>query len=182
MTDFFRVFINIISVVAIPAIIAIFLGWGFFKKVKVYEVFVEGAKEGFNTAVRIIPYLVAMLFAIGVFRASGAMEVLLAVLSPVTDLIGMPAEALPLALLRPLSGSGSLGVMTEIMQTHGPDSFIGVLVSTMFGSTETTFYVLAVYFGSAGVKNTRHALPSGLIADVFGMLGALLICRLLFGV
>lgn len=182
MTEVFRAFINIISVVAIPVIIAVFLGWGFFKKVKVYEVFVEGAKEGFNTAVRIIPYLVAMLFAIGIFRASGALDLLLAVLSPATNLIGMPAEAMPMALLRPLSGSGSLGVMTEIIQTHGADSFIGVLVSTMFGSTETTFYVLAVYFGSASVRNTRHALPAGLVADLFGMLGALFICRLLFGV
>ncbi len=182
MTELFRAFINIISIVAIPIIIAVFLGWGFFRKVKVYEVFVEGAKEGFNTAVRIIPYLVAMLFAIGIFRASGALDLLLAVLSPVTNLIGMPAEAMPMALLRPLSGSGSLGVMTEIIQTHGPDSFIGVLVSTMFGSTETTFYVLAVYFGSAGVRNTRHALPAGLVADLFGMLGALFICRLLFGI
>ncbi len=182
MTDLFRAFVNIVSIIAIPIIIAVFLGWGFFKKVKVYEVFVDGAKEGFNTAVRIIPYLVAMLFAIGIFRASGALELLLSVLAPVTNLIGMPAEALPMALLRPLSGSGSLGVMTEIIQTHGPDSFIGVLVSTMFGSTETTFYVLAVYFGSAGVRNTRHAVPAGLIADTFGMLGALFICRLLFGV
>ena len=182
MTELFRAFVNIISVIAIPLIIAVFLAWGFFKKVKVYEVFVEGAKEGFHTAVRIIPYLVAMLFAIGIFRASGALDLLLTVLSPVTNLIGMPAEALPMALLRPLSGSGSLGIMTEIMKTHGPDSFIGVLVSTMFGSTETTFYVLAVYFGSAGVRNTRHALPAGLVADAFGMLGALLICRLLFGV
>ncbi len=145
-----------------------------------YEVFVEGAKEGFSTAVRIIPYLVAMLFAIGVFRASGAMDVLTTVLAPVTNLIGMPPEALPMALLRPLSGSGSLGLMTEIMKTHGPDSFIGVLVSTMYGSSETTFYVLAVYFGAVQIKNTRHAVPAGLIADVFGMLGALFVCRILF--
>ena len=182
MTELFRAFLNVISVIAIPTLIVVFLGWGFVKKVKVNEVFVEGAKEGFQTAVRIIPYLVAMLFAIGVFRASGAMDVLITLLTPATSLIGMPAEALPMALLRPLSGSGSLGLMTEIMKTHGPDSFLGVLVSTMYGSTETTFYVLAVYFGSAAVKNTRHALPAGLIADFFGMIGALLICRILFGV
>jgi spore maturation protein B len=180
--DALRAILNVISITAIPAIIIIFLGWGFAKKVKVYEVFVEGAKDGFQTAVRIIPYLVAMLFAIGVFRASGAMDVLIAILAPVTSLIGMPAEALPMALLRPLSGSGSLGLMTEIMKTHGPDSFLGVLVSTMYGSSETTFYVLAVYFGSISVKNTRHALHAGLIADLFGMLGALVICRILFGV
>jgi len=152
------------------------------KKVKVYEVFVEGAKDGFQVAVRIIPYLVAMLVAIGIFRASGAMEVLSTILAPATNLIGMPAEALPMALLRPLSGSGSLGLMTELMKVHGPDSFLGVLVSTMYGSTETTFYVLAVYFGSVNIKNTRHALPAGLIADIFGMLAALFITKILFGI
>lgn len=182
MAEFFRSLLNVISVIAIPGLIVVFLGWGFVKKVKVYEVFVEGAKDGFNTAVRIIPYLVGMLFAIGIFRASGAMDVLVAVLSPLTELVGMPAEALPMAFLRPLSGSGSLGFMTELMKVHGPDSFIGVLVSTMYGSTETTFYVLAVYFGSVNIKNTRHALPAGLVADVFGMAGALIVCRILFSV
>ncbi len=181
MADFFRATINLISVLAIPLVIVLFLGWGFFKKVKVYESFVEGAKEGFDTAVRIIPYLVAMLMAIGMFRASGAMDVLTSVIAPVTNLIGLPPEALPMALLRPLSGSGSLGLMAEIMKTHGPDSFIGILVSTMYGSSETTFYVLAVYFGAVQIKNTRHAVPAGLIADFFGMLGALFVCRLLFG-
>ncbi len=182
MADLLRTVINIVSVVTIPLIIVAFLGWGFAKKVKVYEVFVEGAKDGFQVAVRIIPYLVAMLVAIGIFRASGAMDVLTVILSPVTSLIGMPAETLPMAMMRPLSGSGSLGIMTELMKVHGPDSFIGVLASTMYGSTETTFYVLALYFGSVQVKNTRHALPAGLIADVFGMLGAVFICRMLFGI
>ncbi len=182
MAELFKTIITIVSLVAIPLLLLTFLGWGFVKKVKVYEVFVEGAKDGFNTAVRIIPYLVAMLFAIGIFRASGAMEVLIAILTPVTNLIGMPAETLPMALMRPLSGSGSLGIMTELMKVHGPDSFIGVLASTMYGSTETTFYVLAVYFGAVQVKNTRHALPAGLIADVFGMIGAVVICRILFGI
>ena len=182
MADLLRTVINIVSVVAIPLLIFAFLGWGIVKKVKVYEVFVEGAKDGFQVAVRIIPYLVAMLVAIGIFRASGAMDVLTMVLSPVTSLIGMPAEALPMAMMRPLSGSGSLGIMTELMKVHGPDSFIGVLASTMYGSTETTFYVLALYFGTVQVKNTRHALPAGLIADLFGMLGAVFICRMLFGI
>ncbi|MBI2619143.1 MAG: spore maturation protein [Ignavibacteriales bacterium] len=181
MAEIFRSLVNIVSIVAIPLILFLFLGWGLVKKVKVYELFVEGAKDGFNVAIRIIPYLVAMLVAIGIFRASGAMEVLTSVLAPATNLIGMPAEAMPMALMRPLSGSGSLGVMTEIMKVHGPDSFLGVLVSTMYGSTETTFYVLAVYFGSVNVRNTRHALPAGLTADVFGMLGAVFICRILFG-
>ncbi len=182
MVELFRNIVNIISVAAIPLLIIVFLGWGFFKKVKVYEVFVEGAKDGFTVAVKIIPYLVAMLVAIGIFRASGAMDVVTTLLAPITNLIGMPAESLPMALMRPLSGSGSLGLMTEIMKVHGPDSFIGVLVSTMYGSSETTFYVLAVYFGAVGIKNFRHALPAGIIADIFGMLGAVFICRILFGV
>jgi spore maturation protein B len=181
MTDLFRSVINLISILAIPLMIAVFLGWGMVKKVRVYEAFIEGAKDGFNTAIRIIPYLVAMLFAIGIFRASGAMDVLVWLMTPVTRLIGMPPEALPMALMRPLSGSGSLGIMTELMKAHGPDSFIGILASTMYGSSETTFYVLAVYFGSVSIKNTRHAVPVGLIADACGMLGAVFICRLLFG-
>ena len=182
MADLFRSIINLISIFAIPLMIAVFLGWGFFKKVRIYEVFVEGAKDGFNTAIRIIPYLVAMLFAIGIFRASGAMDLLVSIISPLTNLIGMPADTLPMAIMRPLSGSGSLGIMTELMKTHGPDSFIGVLASTMYGSSETTFYVLAVYFGAVNIKNSRHAVPVGLLADLAGMLGAVFICRILFGI
>jgi spore maturation protein B len=182
MVELFRNIINIISVAAIPLMFFVFVGWGIVRKVKVYEVFVEGAKDGFHVAIKIIPYLVAMLVAIGIFRASGAMDVVIAVLSPVSNLIGMPPETVPLAILRPLSGSGSMGLMTELMKVHGPDSFIGVLASTMYGSSETTFYVLAVYFGAVGIKNTRHALPAGIIADIFGMLGALFICRIFFGV
>ena len=182
MADLFRTVINFISILAIPLMIAVFLGWGFFKKVRVYEVFVEGAKDGFHTAIRIIPYLVAMLFAIGIFRASGAMDVLISIITPLTNLIGMPPDALPMALMRPLSGSGSLGIMTELMKVHGPDSFIGVLASTLYGSSETTFYILAVYFGSVNIKNTRHAVPVGLFADLAGMLAAVFICRILFGI
>jgi spore maturation protein B len=181
MNELFRGIIYTLSVVAIPALFVVFLGWGILKKVKVYEVFVDGAKEGFDVAIRIIPYLVAMLVAIGIFRASGAMEVLTSLLSPITSLIGMPPETLPMALMRPLSGSGSLGIMTELMKVHGPDSFIGVLASTMYGSSETTFYVLAVYFGSVNIRNTRHAVPAGIIADVAGMLAAVWIVRAMFG-
>ena len=179
--EFFKTAITIISILAIPMLILIFIGYGMIKKVKVYEVFVEGAKEGFDVAIRIIPYLVAMLVAIGIFRAGGGMDILIMVLRPFTDLIGMPAEALPMAIMRPLSGSGSLGIMAEIISVHGPDSFIGILVSTFFGSTETTFYVLAVYFGSVNIRNTRHALPAGLLADIAGILGAVFIVRILFG-
>jgi spore maturation protein B len=173
-------FVSFLSIIAIPAMIIVFLLWGVVKRVKVYEVFVEGAKEGFTVAIRIIPYLVAMLVAIGIFRASGAMDFLTIALNPITSLIGFPAEALSMALMRPLSGSGSLGVMTELMKVNGPDSFIGVLASTMYGSSETTFYVLAIYFGSVNIKRIRHALPAGLLADLAGMLGALFICRLIF--
>jgi spore maturation protein B len=180
MGNFMRSVIETLSYVAIPLMLFVFLGWGVVKKVKVYEVFVEGAKDGFNVAVRIIPYLVAMLAAIGIFRASGALELLISMLTPLTAFIGMPPETLPMALMRPLSGSGSLGIMTELMKVHGPDSLIGIMASTMYGSSETTFYVLAVYFGSVGVKNTRHAVPTGIIADVAGMLAAVWIVNLLF--
>jgi len=174
----FKDIVGIFSALAIPALMLFFLAYGAMKKVKVYEVAVEGAKEGFGVAVKIIPYLVLMLVAIAVFRASGALDVFIALLRPVTALIGFPPEALPMAFMRPLSGSGSLGVMTETMKVHGPDSFIGMLVSTLYGSTETTFYVLAVYFGSVGIKNTRHALPTGLIADFVAFLAALVVVRL----
>ncbi len=176
----FKGIIETLSVLAIPLLILVFIGYGAIKKVRVYETFVEGAKEGFNIAVKIIPYLVAMLVGIAIFRAGGAMEFLIHLLSPITSAIGMPAEALPMALMRPLSGSGSLGIMAENLSVYGPDSFIGILVSTFFGSTETTFYVLAVYFGAVNIRNTRHALPVGLIADVCGILGALFIVKLLF--
>ncbi len=173
--------IQILSTVAIPFLILFFIGYGAIKRVKVYEQFVEGAKDGFNIAIKIIPYLVAMLVAIGIFRAGGALDnLLIPVIRIVTDLIGMPPEALPMALIRPLSGSGSLGVMAETMSVYGPDSFIGVLVSTFFGSTETTFYVLAVYFGAVSIRKTRHAVVVGLLADVAGILGALFIVKLMF--
>ncbi len=178
--DGLKTFIQIISTLAIPLIIISFVLFGVLKKVKIYEVFVEGAKEGFNVALRIIPYLVAMLVAIGIFRAGGAMEFLMIILSPATNLIGFPPEALPMALMRPLSGSGSLGIMSEVMSIHGPDSFIGILVSTIMGSTETTFYVLALYFGSVSIKRTRHAVAVGILADIAGILGALFIVKLLF--
>ncbi|MDR3609880.1 MAG: nucleoside recognition domain-containing protein [Ignavibacteriaceae bacterium] len=178
--DTLKNIIQFLSIAAIPFLIVFFIGYGVFKKVKVYDQFVDGAKEGFNIAIRILPYLLAILVAIGIFRAGGAMQWLISILTPVTNLIGMPAEALPMALMRPLSGSGSLGIMSEVIKVHGPDSFIGILVSTFYGSTETTFYVLAVYFGAVNIKNTRHAVPAGLVADICGILGALFIVKLLF--
>jgi len=181
MGTIFKSVITFVSNWAIPFLLFVIPVLAFIKKVKVYEVFVDGAKEGFNVAVKIIPFLVAILVAIGMFRASGAMELLVRLISPATNLIGMPAEALPAAFMRPLSGSGTLGIVTELMKTHGPDSFIGRLASTIYGSTETTFYVLAVYFGSVAIKKTRHAVPVGLIADAAGILAALFICKVVFG-
>lgn len=181
MTDIFRTIIQTISDWAIPVLLVVIPLIAHFRKVKVYEAFIEGAKEGFQVAVRIIPYLVAILAAIAMFRASGAMAIFVTILSPITDLIGMPAEVLPAALMRPLSGSGTLGLVTELINTHGADSFIGYLASTIYGSTETTFYVLAVYFGAVNIKKTRHAVPAGLIADAAGILAAVFICHLVFG-
>ncbi len=180
-SNIFSTFINILSVWAIPVLLFIIPVFAFVRKVKVYEVFVDGAKEGFQVAIKIIPYLVAILVAIGMFRASGAMDIFIKLISPITNFIGMPAETLPAALMRPLSGSGTLGIATELMVEHGPDSFIGRLVSTFFGSTETTFYVIAVYFGAVGIKKTRHAIAGGLIGDLAGLLAALFICKLVFG-
>lgn len=167
----------------IPLIMVGLLGFGVARKVRVYEAFVEGAREGFRVAVRIIPYLVAILVAVGMFRASGALEAAITVISPLTALVGLPAEALPMALLRPLSGSGAYGVLASIIQDPaiGPDSYVGILVSTFQGSTETTFYVIAVYFGAVQVRRIRHALAAGLTADAAGIIGAVAVCSYLFG-
>lgn len=165
----------------LPALVSALVLYGWVRGVRVYDSLVEGAKQGFDVALRIIPFLVAILVAIGMFRAAGGIDALVTVLGPLTALIGMPAEVLPIAVLRPLSGSGSLGVAAETLQTYGPDSLIGYLASTVYGSTETTFYTLAVYFGAVGVRNTRHTLPACLLADVAGILAATFIVNLLFG-
>ncbi len=163
----------------VPILICLFLLFGYFKGVRVYETLTEGAKEGFQIAVRIIPFLVAIFVAIGMFRASGMLDLLTAALAPVTSLITLPPEALPMALIRPLSGGGAFGLMSEIVSNE-PDSFLSFLVSTMQGSTETTFYVMAVYFGSIGVVRTGYTLPAALCADAAGLLAALVVCRIMF--
>jgi spore maturation protein SpmB len=167
----------------IPGLMLGFLAFGIAKRVRVYEVFVDGAKEGFQVAIRIIPFLVAILVAVGMFRASGAMETMVSLLGAWTQKVGLPAEALPMALLRPLSGSGAYGIMASIINDPaiGPDSYTGYLVSTLQGSTETTFYVLAVYFGAVQVRRIRHALPAALTADLAGITAAVVVCLLLYG-
>jgi len=172
--------VSIISIWAIPVFLLLIPIYGAIRRVKVYESFVEGAREGFQVGVRIIPYLVAILVAVGMLRAAGAIDLLASGLDPLLRRIGMPAEILPLAIMRPLSGSGSQGLVAELIKTHGPDSFIARLAATAYGSTETTFYVLAVYFGAVGVRKARHAVITGLLADLVSLIAAVFVCRLMF--
>ena len=177
-------FVNAITAASgyiIPLIIVLIPGYALTRRVKVYEEFVEGAKEGFTIAVRIIPYLVAILVAIGMFRASGAMDFLVSGMQPLLGLIGFPPENLPLALMRPLSGSGSLALLSDLVTEYGVESIYTRIGATMYNSSETTFYVLAVYFGSVGIRRTRHAVLAGLLADLAGALSAVFFCKLLFG-
>jgi spore maturation protein SpmB len=174
---------RVVSPWILPGLMVGFLLFGALRRVAVYEVFVDGAKEGFQVALRIIPYLVAILVAVGMFRASGALDAIGGFLGGFTARFGLPAEALPMALLRPLSGSGAYGVMAAIIQdpATGPDSYVGYLVTTLQGSTETTFYVLAVYFGAIQVLRMRHALAAALTADVVAVIATVAICSWLFG-
>lgn len=166
----------------IPLLMVGFLAFGLARRVRIYEAFVEGAKEGFEVAVKIIPYLVAILVAVGMFRASGALHALVHLLGPWTAKVGLPAQALPMALLRPLSGSGAYGILASIIQNPqvGPDSYTGYLVSTLQGSTETTFYVLAVYYGAVQIRHIRHTLAAALTADLAGIVAAVAICSYLY--
>ena len=153
---------------------------GFARRVPVYDAFIAGAREGLGIALTILPFMLAILVAVGLFRASGALDALTTALAPVTGLVGFPAEALPMALIRPLSGSGALAVMTETMQHYGPDSFPGFLVCVINGSSETTFYVLALYLGSVGVRASRHTVIACLAGDLAGLAGALAASRVFF--
>ena len=169
--------------ILLMTIITSFIVAGVRKKINVYESFIDGAKDGFQTAVRIIPYLVAILVAIGVFRASGAMDMLIGMINDGVSLLGVDTqwvEAMPTALMKPLSGSGARGMMVDAMTTYGADSFVGRLSCVFQGSTDTTFYILAVYFGSVGVRHTRHAVNCGLLADLAGIIAAIAICYLFF--
>ena len=165
---------------AIPVILLVVPVIAVLRGVKVYETFIDGAEAGFATAIKTIPYLVAMMVAISIFRASGAMEVLVAALSPVLNFIGLPAEVLPHAIMRPLSGGAALGIASDIIKTYGPDSFLGRLVSTMQGSCDTTFYVLTLYFGSVGIKKYRYSVILGLVADFTTLAASVFIVRTIF--
>ncbi len=176
-----RAILETVSTWAIPLLLAGIPAIALARGVKVYPAFVDGAKQGFETAVRIIPPLVAILVALGMLRASGAMEAATRALAPVTGWLGIPASVVPILVVRPLSGGAALGVVADVLRSDGPDSYAGRLVSVMAGSTETTFYVLAVYMGAAGVSRYRHALPAALVADLAGFTAAVIVVRLLLG-
>jgi spore maturation protein SpmA len=169
--------VNALSLLAIPFLLSFFPVYAAARGVKVYEEFVEGAKEGFGVILRIIPFLVAMLVAIGMFKGAGGIDLLTRVLTPVLAPLHFPPDLLPLALMRPLSGSATLALLTDIVHRLGPENIVSLMAATIYGSTETTFYVAAVYFGSVGVKQTRHAIPAGLLADLVGVIASVAICR-----
>jgi spore maturation protein SpmA len=173
--------VNAVSLLAIPFLLAFFPLYAALRRIAVYEEFVDGAKEGFNVAVRIIPYLVAMLVAIGMFRGAGGIDLLTRWMKPALQAVHFPSELLPIALMRPLSGSGTLALFSDLVKQFGPDSLVVRMAGTIYGSTETTFYVIAVYFGAVGVQRTRHAVPAGLIADAAGVVASVFVCRLVFG-
>jgi spore maturation protein B len=174
---------ELLSLIANSFFLAIVFGiplLGFMRGVKVYDVFVEGAREGIDVGLKIVPYLVAMLVGIGMLRASGFFDLFARGLAPVFHILGIPKSVLPLMLMRPFSGSASNAILIDVIKQYGPDSFDAHLAATMMGSTETTFYVVAVYFGAVGVKNTRYAVQAGLLADVAGFVASVLVCRWLF--
>lgn len=164
----------------IPILVCVFLMYGAYRKVPVYETFTEGAKEGFQISIRIIPYLVAMMVAVGMFRASGAIDALANWMKPFLDWVGVSAELIPLAITRSLSGSGARGIFAELATAHGPDSPLTRTAAVMLGSSETTFYVLSVYFGAVGVRKFRHAITAGIFADLIGIVVALIVSKIAF--
>lgn len=173
--------VNTISLWVIPCVIGFILLYGTIKKVPTYESFVEGGKEGIQIAVSILPFMVGMLVSISIFRASGALDAMISVMKPMLDFIHVPAEIVPLALIRPISGSAGLSITTDLIATYGPDSFIGRLASTMQGSTDTTFYILTVYFGAVGIRKMGDALKVGLFADLIGIICSIVFVSYCFG-
>jgi spore maturation protein SpmA len=173
--------VNALSLLAIPFLLSFFPAYAAARGIKVYEEFVEGAKEGFTVILKIIPFLVTMLVGIGMFRGAGGIDLLTRALTPVMTPIQFPPDLLPMVLMRPLSGGATLALYTELVQRLGPENIVTFMAATIFGSTETTFYVVAVYFGSVGITRTRHAIPAGLLADLAGVIAAVIICRMVFG-
>jgi spore maturation protein B len=169
------------STLAVPFLLGFFPLFAALKRIKVYEEFVEGGKEGLQVAFRIVPYLVAILVAAGMFRGAGGIQFITDFLRPVLGWIAFPPELVPMCLMRPLSGSGTLGLYTDLIQAHGANSLLAIMGGAIFGSTETTLYVVAVYFGAVGIRRTRQAVPAGLIADGVGMIASVWICRWMFG-
>ena len=164
----------------VPVLCALIVGIGVLKGVDVFDEFVEGAKQGLQTCVRLFPFLLAMVLAVGCLRSSGFLTFFTSIVGTVTEAVGIPREVVPLAILRPISGSGAMAVTADLLENHGPDSFIGLLASTIQGSTDTTLYIITVYFGSVGIKRLRHSLLTGLIADLAGALAAVIICTMMF--
>ena len=173
-------FLRALSPLAIPFLLAFFPLYALGKGISVYSEFVEGAKEGFQIAIRIIPYLVGMLVAIAVFRESGALDLLKGGLAPLLNAVQIPTDLLPMIVMRPLSGSGSIAILGDLVKQFGPDHLLSYMAATIYGSAETTFYVVAVYFGSVGITRTRHSIPAGLLADLVGVIAAVVVCRWLF--
>jgi len=173
--------VNALSILAIPFLLSFFPLYAAARGVKVYDEFVEGAKEGFGVILKIIPFLVTILVAIGMFKGAGGIDLLSRLLSPILTPLQFPTDLLPLALMRPLSGSGTLALLTDIVHRLGPDNIVSLTAATIYGSTETTFYVAAVYFGAVGIKQTRHAIPAGLLADLTGVVASVIICRAVLG-
>lgn len=171
---------SIFSIMAVPLMMSIILIHGYFKKVNIYECFIEGAAEGFKTAMKIMPYLIAIFLAIGILRKSGGMDIIISVFSPLLTPLGIPAEVLPLAIIRPVSGSGALAVLKDILQYYGADSFVGRVASIMMGSAETIFFTMAIYFGSIGVKKSRHTAAAALISHIAAIIASVYICRWYF--
>lgn len=172
--------VKVVSLLAVPILLSFFPIYAALRRIKVYDEFVEGAKEGFQVCVRIIPNLVAILVAIGMFRGAGGIEMLTNLLGPTMHVVHFPPELLPMALIRPLTGSGSLAVFTDTVKHFGPDNILSKMAGTIYGSTETTFYVLAVYFGAVGIRKARHAVPAGLVADIVAIISSVVICRMMF--
>lgn len=173
--------ISLISSFAMPAMVCLILVWGLRSGTEVYSCFLEGATDGLKIGFQILPPIIGLLVAIGMFRASGALDLVTFALKPITDFLHFPPEVVPFALLRPMSGGGSLALATDLFRTHGTDSFIGRAVSVMMGSTETTFYTLAVYFGAVGITQTRHTVKCALLADLTGIFLSIWVCFAIFG-